>query len=370
MASTSKTALKPHVARWLDELDTCFEERKEWSPTARRFVKREVLRHPPLAEHIGRLHDLIESDYSPLVARSEVDEYIRKLEKSGKGVPLARKEFPADYYWTIIKKWDRWRKLRVIKRIERYVRLLPEFWENQWRLHGGSVSPYTREWIHYKNLADQYAFVYGCEPDAKRRAELDRKFPAVAVMQRIERGGAARGTDIKILERWASPWSKEHSESLYQQLNKRLRQLDNRAELRKEPIENLIEELRDGVGALYAAVLAKEIQARHERALVAVHHWENGWGMHVSGYFSQLGNEEYIKRLLPILPLLRVGSPRLEQEKRIKKAKRASGARRKSVRVGPSLDELFENPVLNAAGKEPGSKRGGAKGISREKNQP
>ena len=32
MASTAKTALKPHVAAWLDELDRCFVQREQLSP--------------------------------------------------------------------------------------------------------------------------------------------------------------------------------------------------------------------------------------------------------------------------------------------------------------------------------------------------
>ena len=153
MARTAKRALKRHVEAWLSELDACFKKRKqewEWDPGKRKPVYLDVLAYPAPVEHTQRLHQLIQADYSPLIPRASMNEYIRKLESSGERVPLERKEFPANHYWIIIKKWNRWRRLRVIPRIERYVNRHCEFWESEWNLRGGRVSPYTREWIQYR----------------------------------------------------------------------------------------------------------------------------------------------------------------------------------------------------------------------------
>ena len=128
-------------------------------------------------------------------------------------------EFDACYI--IIKKWDRcWKKLRIIKRLDDYVKDLEKLWERRyWHERGGPVSPYTRQWIHYENLAWQNFH----EPDAKRRAELDKQFPAVAVMRRIERGEAARAEDTDVLQSWASPWCKKHVISNAKELEKNRR---------------------------------------------------------------------------------------------------------------------------------------------------
>lgn len=114
-----------------------------------------------------------------------------------------------------------------------------------------------------------------------------KKFPAVAVMKRIERGGAAQASDIKVLKELASPWIKEHATPLYGLMNKRLRNLDMIANFRHERID----ELWGLADVLYAGSLAKDIQARHERALAVVRRWENGWEAHVSGFLRWIGNE-------------------------------------------------------------------------------
>ena len=160
MARTAKPALRRAVAAWLDELDECFEERDEHDSITGVSGKRKALVHPPLAGHVGRLHALISADYSPIVQQNELEKYERRMKKSGKRVPLKRKEFPAGYYWTIIKKWDRtWGKLRVIRRIRQYVRALPEFWNSYWEQHGGSRSPYVQQWIHCENASfDHFTF--------------------------------------------------------------------------------------------------------------------------------------------------------------------------------------------------------------------
>lgn len=285
---------------------------------------RKVLIMP--ATHIGKLHGLIQADYSPIMNRAEADVYFRKLHESDEQVPLDRKEFPAGYYWSIIKKWDRcWKKLRIIKRLDDYVKNLEKLWERRyWHERGGPVSPYTRQWIHYENLARQKFH----EPDAKRRAELDKQFPAVAVMRRIQRGEAARAADIDALQEWVSPWCKEHVTSNAKELEKKLRLFDARqAELRKQGIDGL----REQASALYAAVLAKDIQARHERVLAeVVRRWGSEWEDRVSMFFRFLGNADYIDHLLPILPLRNVCDLRSEQKNRIKAAKKASAARKAS----------------------------------------
>ena len=303
-----------------------FQERKqewEWDPGKRKPVYLDVLAYPAPVEHTQRLHQLIQADYSPLIPRASMNEYIRKLESSGERVPLERKEFPANHYWIIIKKWNRWRRLRVIPRIERYVNRHCEFWESEWNLRGGRVSPYTREWIQYENLVDAHQLIYGCEPEEGQRRKWEKQFPAVSIMQRIERGEAARAADIEALERFASPWCKKHATPIRKNLHTGLIKLDMRTEL----CNCRIPELRDGVAVLYAAVLAQDIQARHQRAMAVVRRWEKKHGQHVSAYFRALGNVKYIHRLREIMPLRRVGDPTLEQKKRIKDAKWASAKR-------------------------------------------
>ena len=118
MASTAKLALKPYVAAWLDELDACYELREAWNPALGCVMEQRVLIHPPVAQHTGRLHHLIQSDYSPLVKKSKIDEYMESLRASGQRVPLSRSNFHVSYFWDIIKKWDRWKSLLVIKRID------------------------------------------------------------------------------------------------------------------------------------------------------------------------------------------------------------------------------------------------------------
>ncbi len=76
MATTAKLKLKPYVAVWHKKLDACFMKQEQWCPVKRKKVKREVLRHPLLAEHTGWLHWLIEADYSQLVSKSEAKNYM------------------------------------------------------------------------------------------------------------------------------------------------------------------------------------------------------------------------------------------------------------------------------------------------------
>ena len=239
MASTAKLALKAHVADWLAELDACYEMREVWHPEKARVIEQRVLVHPPLAKHTGTLHRLIQADYSSLIPKSEMDEYRKKLEANGHRVPLERSSFQAGYRWAIIKKWDRWKKLRVVERIANYEKDVVTHWEQFWGLHGGAVSPYTREWIQYENLIDAHRCVFG-EPDEKQYSRWDSQFPAVAVMRRIEGGEPSRGADIVVLEKWASPWCKEHVFAGANELIKRLSSLEiRRAELREEGIDRL-----------------------------------------------------------------------------------------------------------------------------------
>jgi hypothetical protein len=320
MADTAKRALKPYVEAWLGELDACYEMREVWCPQLGRQTERRVLVHPPPAEHTGRLHRLIQADYSPLVPASQIDAYMSNLEASAQRVPLERKNFPADYYWSIIKKWNRWRKLRVIARLDQYAKDIAKLWEDHWRLHGGDKSPYTRQWIQYENLVDAYRRSYGGGPDRQHGAQWDQEFPVVAVMRRMERGEAPRGEDIATLEPLASPWCRQHVSSDARELMKKLRSLDTRrAELRDERIDDL----RQKAAALYAALLAQDIQARHERALHAVNRWNSGWGDHVAAYFRTLGNRVYIRRLRKVMPMPGVGDPEWAQKARMEKVRRA-----------------------------------------------
>ena len=321
MSKNAKSELRDHVAAWLAELDSCYETQEKFPPIKRRLKKRRVLIHPLMVEHTGKLHHLIKADYSHLLKKSEVKKYPKKLLAKKLPVPLERSNFPADYYWTIIKKWNRWKKLRVIERIEEYVKDLVSFWERQWLLHGGAASPYTRQWIQYDNLLDAHRSVHGCEAGSKQLAQWDREFPPVAVMRRIERGEPARSSDGAILEALASPWCKQQVSPDAQVLIKKLRLLEvKRAELRGEGIDELCVK----ASTLYAAVLAQDIQARHQAALAVVRSWNSGWGQHISAYFSTLANADYIRRLRKIMPMQSVGDPEWAQKLRIKNAKEKS----------------------------------------------
>lgn len=318
MSATAKRKLKPYVAAWLDELTSCYERREVWNPILGRTMEQSVLAHPPPAEHTGRLHGLIEADYSPLVSNSKIDEYMQCLQASGKRVPLERANFPAGYYWTIIKKWDRWKKLRVIARIKQYAMDVKNLWEEHWQLHGGEKSPYTREWIRHDNLVNAHQYVYGvC--GMEQRKLLDRKYPAVAVMRRIETGGASSLADIDVLERLSSPWCEQHVKPRHDALIKSLAILQLN--------EDKKQALRTDSGALYSAVLAQDIEARHQRALTIVKSWNNAWGQHIAGYLETLGNTAYIRLLREEMPLRRVGDPEWKQSLRTKKAKQASNKR-------------------------------------------
>ena len=331
MPRTAKRALKPYVEGWLKELDACYQTIDGDSVTGRK-VERKVLTQPAPAEHTGRLHWLVAADYSPLVSRAEA----LRIEDSGETVALARSEFPTDFYWTVIKKWDRsWRKLRVVATIKQYVADLRDFWEREWSLRGGDNSPFTREWIHYGNLLDAHRLVYRCEPGKKQMDEWERRFPAVVVIQRIERGKAGQAADIKVLERWASPWCKEHVVALYGRLHKYIRKLDSRAENSKAPISELL----SGTAELYAAALAQDIQARHQQAMQVVRRWEKRYGNEVSAYLRMLGNVDYIHQMREVMPLRGVGDPVLEQRERIKAAKQASARHNGPVESLSSYDE-------------------------------
>ncbi len=155
--------------------------------------------------------------------------------------------------------------------------------------------------------------------------EWKRRFPAVVVIQRIEGGKAAQAADIKVLERWASTWCKEHVAALYDKLKKYIRKLDSRAENWKAPINELL----SGTAELYAAALAQDIQARHQRAIQVVWRWEKRYGHQVSGYLRTLGTRRYIHQLREVMPLRRVGDPVLEQRERIRAAKQASAMRKR-----------------------------------------
>ena len=87
MPRTAKRALKPHVERWLKELDDCFKTLTEWDSVMERAVQRKVLIHPAPVEHTRRLHQLVLADYSPLVSRAEAF----RIEESGEKVPSSKK---------------------------------------------------------------------------------------------------------------------------------------------------------------------------------------------------------------------------------------------------------------------------------------
>ncbi|MGB8352745.1 MAG: hypothetical protein WCD79_02570 [Chthoniobacteraceae bacterium] len=335
MATTGKLQLKPHVETWLQCLDACFRAEPQRDFDLTRSKKLPVLLHPPRAEHSGRLFDLVEADYSPLISPKDFPEYLIRTKSTGKPVRMERKEFPAGYVWSIIKKWDRWKKMQVIERIERVVNHLPAFWQRYFQRYSGGQSPYTSLWIHYENLAAQYSFVYSREPDEPLRSELDRKFPAVAIMRRIESGGAATVADIPILEEWSSPWCKLNCETEHREGTKILRGLSTNACTGQAAFTNGLTAVGNTLSVLYAAALALDIQARHHQALAVVHRWGNEWELHVSGFLRNLGNEAYIDRLLPALPLRAVGSSQLEQQKRVLAAKRASKLRNRADKITP-----------------------------------
>ncbi len=89
MPRTAKRALKPHVERWLKELDDCFKTLTEWDSVMERAVQRKVLIHPAPVEHTRRLHQLVLADYSPLVSRAEAF----RIEESGEKVPQQERNF-------------------------------------------------------------------------------------------------------------------------------------------------------------------------------------------------------------------------------------------------------------------------------------
>ena len=92
MPSTAKPILKPHVKWWIDEFDACYTDGDEWDSLTERWVMRKVLIMP--ATHIGKLHGLIQADYSPVLTSAEVDAWLA----SGEEAKLERKKFPAGDY--------------------------------------------------------------------------------------------------------------------------------------------------------------------------------------------------------------------------------------------------------------------------------
>jgi hypothetical protein len=343
MASTGKLKLKAPLESWLSGLDSCFQIREQWDATVGRPVARPLLIRLAKPEHTGWLRRLLAADYSPIISRLEANAYFKDLEASGKAVPVDRSKFPAGHQWDIIKKWNLWKRLRVIPRIEAYVNAFPQFWKNYCQQHGGPVSPFTSLWIHHQNLVNTHHFLHQ-ERSSEKLAQIDRQFPAVAIMQRIQQGCAPVAGDIKKLEPLASSWCKEHAIPVQAHLKRGLgRQLalqSNRLE------QQLIDDVKNSVDVLYAALLAADVQAQHQRSMTAVAAWNREWDVIAAGFLRALGNERYIRTLREIIPLSRAGDPTFEQQLRKKAAKKAS--QKRNPRLGKAKKKT--HPKSSAAG--------------------
>jgi hypothetical protein len=332
MPRRPQKVIKPYVEGWLNQLDSHFETRKKRDFETGLLVPHRRLKHPASAKHFGDLFGLIEGDYLPVLSREEFIRDEKERKQSGASVPVTRREFPSGYCWSIIMKWNRaWTTFQVVRRLTKYVDGLKKYWQEHWRTQmGGTGSPYTEQWIHYDNLVAQHRLIFG-EPTGAEHDVWETQFPAVAVMKRIEEGGAACATDIQVLEPLASEWCKTLAAKVWEPMCAGFKLLENNAALRKAGID-WVPELQEHATALYAAALAKDIQQRHERGVAVCLAWINGWGDCVSACLQTLANPVFIQQLQAVLPLRDVSAPALQQKKRKSAGKRRSAKKTRAAK--------------------------------------
>jgi hypothetical protein len=165
------------------------------------------------------------------------------------------------------------------------------------------------------------------------RADLDRQFPAVGVMKRIQRGGLPAPSDIEVLEPLVKSRCGQQAFGARKKLVLCLKKLKARADMGRQDAQAEFEEITLASDSLYALLLAYDIQAQQKRELAdaVVCDWNGECGLRTSGFLRCLGNASYIKALRQIMPLPRVGDPVLERRIRAKHLRSARDLRKKAA---------------------------------------